>query len=147
MAKIVAKPEVCIGCHLCEIWCVVAHSGSGDVLKAFLFEGPPPPRIVVEERLPLTFALPCRHCAEPDCVFACIAGALSKDPQSGRVRHDESRCVGCYGCVMACPYGAIVVDPHNRRVVKCDLCEGRDLPVCVARCPNGALAYVDEGGA
>ncbi len=147
MGKIVAKPEVCIGCHLCQIWCAVAHSRSRDVLKAFFYEDPPPPRIVVEERLPLTFAFPCRHCAEPDCVFACISGALHKDPQSGHVLHDESRCVGCYSCVMACPYGAIVIDSENRKVVKCDLCEGLDLPMCVARCPNQALAYLAEDGA
>ena len=76
MGKIVAKPEVCIGCHLCEIWCAVAHSKSKEVIKTFLYENPPRPRIVVEERLPLSFALQCRHCPEPDCVFACISGAL-----------------------------------------------------------------------
>ncbi len=139
------KPEVCIGCHLCEIWCTVAHSKSKNILKAFLYEKPKPlPRIIIEERLPLTFALPCRHCLEPDCVFACISGALSKDLETGRVIYDKLKCVGCYSCVMACPYGCITVEPENQKIVKCDLCAELDFPYCVSHCPNEALVYVSD---
>lgn len=85
--RVVSKPEVCIGCHLCEIWCSVAHSKSKDIIKAFLYEQPrPQPRILVEEKLPETYALQCRHCQEPKCVAACIAGALYKD-EEGIVVH------------------------------------------------------------
>jgi carbon-monoxide dehydrogenase iron sulfur subunit len=145
LPRVVVKPEVCIGCHLCEVWCVVAHSKSRDILKAFKYEKERPlPRVLVEENIPLTFAMQCRHCNEPDCVFACISGALYKDQESGKVVHDESRCVGCYSCVMACPYGAIVIDQNNRKITKCDLCEGLDYPMCVKMCPNEALIY-EEG--
>ncbi len=144
MQKIIAKPEVCMGCHLCEIWCKVAHSKSKDIIKAFLHESPPLARIVVEEKLPLTFAIQCRNCEEPDCVFACISGALRKDPKSGRVVYDEERCVGCYSCVMACPYGVIFMDRPRRKIIKCDLCEGLETPMCVEKCPNQALVYLEE---
>ena len=143
MPKVVAKPEVCMGCHLCEIWCVVAHSKSKDIIKAFKYEKKQLPRIIVDENLPEVFAIQCRHCEEPDCVFACISGALYKD-ESGKVVHDESKCVGCLSCVMACPYGGIVVDFESRKVVKCDLCEEIGFPVCVKMCPNEALVY-EEG--
>ncbi len=147
MGRVLVKPEVCIGCHLCEIWCAVAHSRSKNILKAFTSEQPKPlPRVLVEERLPLTFALSCRHCAEPDCVFACISGALYKDRETGRVVHDRARCVGCYSCVMACPYGCVLINEKERRVLKCDLCTGLDFPYCVSHCPNEALVYEEAAG-
>lgn len=147
MGRVLVKPEVCIGCHLCEIWCAVAHSRSKNIIKAFTSEQPKPlPRVIVEERLPLTFAFSCRHCAEPDCVFACISGALYKDRETGRVVHDQARCVGCYSCVMACPYGCILINERERQVLKCDLCTGLDFPYCVSHCPNGALVYEEAAG-
>ncbi|HAG11879.1 MAG TPA: 4Fe-4S ferredoxin [Desulfotomaculum sp.] len=149
MKKILIKPEVCIGCHLCEIWCVVAHSRTKDILKAFLLEKPAAlSRVIVEEPLPVTFALQCRHCSEPDCVFACISGALYKDTISGKVIHDPEKCVGCYSCVLVCPYGGIIIDRENKKVIKCDLCEGFEKPYCVSHCPNEALVYInqEEGG-
>lgn len=145
MRKIVAKPEVCMGCHLCEVWCAVAHSKSKNIIKAFLYEKPRPlPRVIVEERPPVTFAWQCRHCQEPDCVSACISGALFKDPASGRVIHDSSKCVGCYSCVMACPYGSIIINDESREVLKCDLCAGLNYIYCVNHCPNEALVYLEE---
>lgn len=145
MAKILVKPEVCMGCHLCEVWCTVAHSQSKNIIKAFLHEKTKPlPRVVVEERPPVTFPLQCRHCNEPDCVSACISGALYKDPESGRVIHDKNKCVGCYSCVLTCPYGNIFIDNENRKVIKCDLCDGLDAPYCVSHCPNEALVYVSD---
>jgi carbon-monoxide dehydrogenase iron sulfur subunit len=144
LPRIVAKPEVCMGCHLCEVWCAVAHSKSKDIIKAFKFEKKPLPRIVVDENIPETFAIQCRHCDEPDCVFACISGALYKDPETGKVLHDESKCVGCFSCVMACTFGGIVIDFENRKVVKCDLCEELEYPMCVRMCPNEALVF-EEG--
>lgn len=142
--RIIAKPEVCIGCHLCEVWCVVAHSRSKDIIKAFMYEQPrAQPRVRVEEDLPETFALQCRHCDEPKCVAACIAGALYKD-EEGIVIHDEAKCVACYSCIMACPYGAISINPETHKPIKCDLCKGLEYPYCVAKCPNNALEVVVE---
>lgn len=140
--RILAKPEVCMGCHLCEIWCAVAHSKSKDIIKAFMYEEPRPvSRIRVEDRIPVTFAIQCRNCDEPECVAACISGALYKDAD-GNVVHDESKCVGCYSCVMACPYGSVKIDDRTQKVVKCDLCDGD--PQCVKMCPNDALIIVES---
>ena len=145
MGKVVAKPEVCIGCHLCKVWCAVAHSKSKNIIKAFLHEGSKPlPRVMVEEKLPVTFAWQCRHCREPDCVAACISGALTKNPGNGKVEHDKSKCVGCYSCVLTCPYGSIFINEEKREIFKCDLCEGLDTQYCVSHCPNEALVYVEN---
>jgi len=34
LMRIVPKEEVCIGCRLCEIHCIVQHSKSKDIVKA-----------------------------------------------------------------------------------------------------------------
>jgi NAD(P)H-nitrite reductase large subunit/ferredoxin len=84
-------------------------------------------------------ALRCEQCGEPLCVFACKSGALRRDPLTGRVVLDDSRCVGCFMCLMVCPSG-VRPDAARDRVVRCDVCEGRDVPACVTACPTGALA-------
>jgi Fe-S-cluster-containing hydrogenase components 2 len=145
--RIYAKEEVCIGCRLCEVHCVVAHSQYKDnIVKAFK-KAPhrPLPRITVEENRPISFGLQCRHCDDPKCVKSCITGAMQQDPETGIVTNDETRCIGCWTCILACPYGVIKRDFKGRKVAsKCDFCiESGGEPACVKNCPNEAL-YVDE---
>lgn len=144
--RVEAKEEYCIGCKLCEVYCVSAHSNGKSLIKAFKDEGRPLSRIVVEENKPVTFALSCRHCEEPACVEACITGAMAKDEKTGAVIHDAEKCVGCWMCVMVCPFGGIKQDRRHKKIAsKCDLCldNGGD-PACVANCPNNALDVVED---
>jgi len=149
MKRIYANEEVCIGCKLCEIWCVVQHSKSKDIIKAFKHElQKADPKVLVEISKPISFALQCRHCNEPDCVYACISGAMYID-EDGSVQHNADKCVGCCSCIMVCPYGAITISRDAQLkgvkvVSKCDLCPDSDVPACVAHCPNEALVYVEE---
>lgn len=144
MKKIYINEQVCIGCHLCEVYCQAAHSRSKDLVKAFNRETPQPlPSLWVEERKPVCFPVQCRHCADPVCVYACLTGALWRDPDSGIVRVDMDKCIGCWTCILACPFGAIRPETDRGKIVKCDLCEGRDVPVCVTNCPNEALVYAE----
>ena len=147
MKRVYANEAVCAGCRLCEIWCVVAHSTSRDIIKAFNEEFPRAlPRVRVEETGPFSFALQCRHCAEPPCIEACMTGAMHREGPEGPVLHDAERCVGCWMCIMVCPYGAIQPDASRGKIAsKCDLCQGEEEPSCVAHCPNGALVFEDRG--
>jgi len=130
-----------MGCGLCRVYCQVEHSQSKDLIKAFMKETPQPlPRIRVEKKAEVSFALQCRQCTDPWCVYSCLTGAITKDPASGMVSVDAEKCVGCWTCIVACPYGALTRDPSSETAVKCDLCPGRDIPACVAVCPNEALA-------
>jgi len=144
MKSIYIKEQVCIGCHLCEVYCQVAHSQSNDLMKAFKRESPRPlPRLSVEVRSPVFFAMQCRHCTDPPCVYACLTGALHRDAESGIVTVDEERCIGCWTCILVCPFGAIRQDTQRGRIAKCDFCPEHAVPVCVANCPNEALVYVE----
>jgi len=147
MKRIVAHEEFCIGCRLCEIHCLVQHSKSKKIIKAFRSErGAVTPRLQVEQSGYVSFALQCRHCDEAPCIEACMTGAMHRDPKTGAVLCDEDRCVGCWMCIMVCPVGAINRGGELKIASKCDLCMGAETPACVANCPNEAIVYeeIDE---
>lgn len=144
MKKVFAREELCLNCKLCEVYCRTAHSKSKDVVKAHLREDPvPESRITVQGDNMLSIAVNCRLCDEPACVEACITGAMQKDPVTGTVTCDESRCIGCMTCMTVCGFGVI---KSGKFAVKCDLCQGEDMPACVKNCPNNALVYMEAGG-
>ena len=148
LKNIYIREEVCIGCGLCEVYCQTEHSRSKNILKAFKRETPRPlPRIHVERKAEVCFAIQCRHCTEPWCVYSCLTGAMQRDPISGVVTIDEDRCIGCWTCLLACPYGALLRDQERKVTAKCDLCPEHEVPVCVANCPNEALVLRMDGEA
>jgi carbon-monoxide dehydrogenase iron sulfur subunit len=137
--------DLCMGCGLCEVHCLVEHSRTRDVVKAYLRERPLPlARLRVERRDHLFLPVQCRHCPEPLCVYSCLTGALYRDPTTGEVHVDEARCAGCWTCILACPYGAIRRDLQRGIIAKCDLCPDRSPPACVVACPNEAILYTEE---
>jgi anaerobic carbon-monoxide dehydrogenase iron sulfur subunit len=146
MLRIKALPDVCIGCGLCRVWCKVEHSESKNVHKAFKpAAGETVSCVELEEEGCESFAVQCRHCDEPLCVYGCITGAMQKDPETGVVSVDESKCVGCWTCVLMCPNGAVKRDRRGKKVaLKCDMCAKRGFPSCVEHCPNDALVLEEE---
>ena len=101
------------------------------------------PRIKIEERDNISFAVSCRHCEEPLCVKGCIYGALSR--VGGVISIDTDKCVGCYTCILSCPYGALSTSTSGA-VQKCELCvkNADGTPRCVAGCPNKAIVFEER---
>ncbi len=85
----------------------------------------------------------CQHCDEAPCIQACLTGALARDPLSSLVTVDKERCIGCGTCLLVCPLGVMRLDTGQNKMVKCDLCQGEEIPACVANCPNEALVCVE----
>jgi len=144
MNRVYANEEVCVGCRLCEVHCLVEHSASRDLIKAFKRERPRAlARIRVQADGDRFLALQCRHCPDPPCVRACLTGALYRHPVTGAVYVDADKCSGCWTCMLFCPFGAISRDVARGVIAKCDLCPDRLVPACVANCPNEALIFTN----
>lgn len=141
MKRIYVNEQWCLGCHLCEYECAFANSGLLDMTKA-LKGNKIYPRIHIEDDDSIHFAVNCRQCTNPICVYSCISGALSKG-EDGIVRIDKNKCVGCLTCVLVCPYGAVMPAPDGHAAMKCALCTDNLMgdPNCVKNCPNGAIVY------
>jgi carbon-monoxide dehydrogenase iron sulfur subunit len=141
------EQEKCDGCKNCTIACMQAHRETpGTVYDLDLLDPKNEARhVIVSNGKGGYFPIFCRHCAVPDCVGACMSGALGKDPATGHVQYDEKRCGACFMCVMSCPYGNIKPDkPTRRKIVKCDFCiNDNEDPNCVRNCPRKAI-YVKE---
>ena len=146
--RIIIREEYCMGCRLCEVYCITQHSKSKDIIKCYRGEEPRPvSRIYFEEKGPISFALQCRHCDDAPCLYACLTGAMYKDKKTGRILHNADKCVGCWMCIMVCPYGVIRPDFEKKKIAsKCDLCLEAEFPACVEHCPNEAIILVDEEG-
>ncbi len=144
MKRVYVNEEWCLGCHLCEYNCAFANSGMRDMAAA-LKDKKIFPRIHVEESDKITFAVSCRHCADPICVKSCIAGAISKE--NGVVKINREKCVGCFTCILVCPYGALAPG-ENGTMQKCELCLQNSCgePACVKGCPNRAIVYEERSG-
>ena len=95
--RIVINEEYCMGCRVCEVYCITQHSASKNILKAYTGEYPrPASAIVFEQKDHISFALQCRNCEEPPCVEACLTGAMYLDDEKGYVLHNRDTCVGCW---------------------------------------------------
>ncbi len=138
MKKVYFDSRKCLGCHSCEFVCAVEHSVSKSPAEAILEEKRPVPRRRVSLAEGMCLTLACRHCTPAACVEACIAGAMTKDLETGEVTCNTDKCVGCWMCVMVCRFGA--VKPGQIYAIKCDMCPDReDSYACVEACPTGAL--------
>ena len=133
----IVDPEKCTGCRNCELVCSVKHNGASSPALARI-------HIVKWENENPYMPMRCQHCDDAPCVRACLTGALSRDLETGVVTVDEERCIGCGTCMLVCPVGVLQLDKKQKKMLKCDLCQGEEIPACVANCPNEALAYVDE---
>jgi len=61
------------------------------------------------------------------------------------VKVDYDICIGCRACVSVCPFGAMSFNSTDKKVFKCDLCDGD--PQCVRFCEVNAIEYVDADDA
>lgn len=141
--EVLIKPEFCVGCKSCEIACAIEHSVSKTLFGALAEKPSPRKRVYACEWEGRKFPLNCRHCEEPFCARVCPTGALSKDPETGIVSHQSSKCIGCGMCELACPFGVIGRQALGSIIVKCDRCPDLEVPACVTACPTGALVFTE----
>lgn len=161
----------CIGCHTCSVACKQINNVPSDIWwNRVLTVGGENldtasgtfPNVKMEF-LPVS----CQHCENPACVKVCPVGATYKDPETGIVRQDYDKCIGCRMCMSACPYtgvrsfnwkepvyaldfptGDADVPAHQGHTVeKCTFCYQRtsqgETPACMELCPGRARYWGD----
>lgn len=162
----------CIGCHACSISCKLSNNlPNGTWWNRVLTEGGDAidcasgtyPNVTCQSYFPVA----CQHCDNPACEKVCPVGATYKDPETGVVRQDYDKCIGCRMCMGACPYTGVrsfnweepkfhiehrIGDPeapeHQAHTVeKCTMCvqriAGGEEPRCVEVCVGRARFWGD----
>ncbi|MCI8957678.1 4Fe-4S dicluster domain-containing protein [uncultured Bacteroides sp.] len=147
MKRILIEYEKCDGCKNCSAACMQAHRKTpGTIYDLDLTDPEHESRNrILKDAHGHYRPIFCRHCDEPECVKSCMSGALCKDPDSGHVFYDETRCGSCFMCVMNCPFGVLKPDTMtSSKVIKCDFCvNAGGEPSCVKSCPKKAI-HVEE---
>lgn len=167
----VIDTTMCIGCNACAVSCKVANNLPAETWWNRVYtEGGSHLDTAAGEYPNNTMSwLPvsCQHCENPACVKVCPVGATFKDPETGVVRQDYDKCIGCRMCMSACPFtgvrsfnwdepvfyldfavGDIDAPRHQKHTVeKCTFCyqrtsQGKD-PACMELCPGRARFWGD----
>ena len=161
----------CIGCFTCAVACKGENNlPNGIWWNRILTEGGEDmdtPAGVYPNLKMTHYPLACQHCGNPLCVKSCPVGATYKDEDTGVVRQDYDKCIGCRMCMAACPYTGVrsfnweepryyvdfpCGDPdapaHQKHAVeKCTLCWHRLAkglePSCIEACPGRARYFGD----
>jgi len=136
----------CIGCYTCVVACKDWHNvppGPASWRRVITIEKGKYPIISVA-----FLSTSCFHCAEPPCMTACPANAITKRKEDGIVTVDRELCLGKHKCGMACkdacPYDAPQFeDEVDAKMEMCNLCLDRWVetkkPICINSCPTRAL--------
>lgn len=161
----------CIGCHTCSVACRIENNLPQGIWwnRALTVGGEDmdTPEGVFPHVKMSYLTLACQHCDNPACVKVCPVGATYQDPETGVVRQDYDKCIGCRMCMAACPYTGVRsfnweepkyaigmdlgdgdVPTHQKHVVeKCTMCWHRiardETPACVKVCPERARFWGD----
>jgi Fe-S-cluster-containing hydrogenase component 2 len=128
--------EKCTGCRLCELVCAVKHDGISNPTRSRI-------KVMKWEAEGLYVPMSCQQCQDAPCMQGCPVNAISQNEAQDRVEVDYDVCIGCRTCVSVCPFGAMSFNHIDRKVIKCDLCDGD--PQCVRFCDVKAVDYVAAG--
>jgi anaerobic dimethyl sulfoxide reductase subunit B len=145
--------NLCTGCDVCIVACKNWHDvppGPASWRRVTTIEKGTYPDVFLA-----FLATSCYHCANPACITACPANAITKRQTDGVVVVDRDSCIGkdAWGfCKEACPYDAPQFGAENdARMQICNFCYDDRLlkgkpPICVAACPMRALDFgpIDE---
>ena len=132
--------DKCVGCEACNAACMVENNWAINPRTIFIYNAGALPGLTV-----INLSLACNHCEKAVCLEGCPAGAYYREPVTGAVVIDETKCIGCRYCQWNCPYDAPKYDQVKRVTGKCNLCYPRLkdglMPACSIACPTGALEY------
>jgi Fe-S-cluster-containing dehydrogenase component len=135
MEKIlIIDQEKCTGCRNCELVCSVKHTGASNPTRTRI-------NVIKWENEGFYLPMVCQQCETPACLVVCPKEAISRDNKLGCVKVDYETCIGCRMCMNACPFGGMGFDYKEKKVIKCELCDGD--PICVKFCHPEAIKFIN----
>lgn len=134
MKVIDINSDKCIGCMACVLACSLAKTKAFSYKNAVM-------KIVKDEPIELCQIYSCSNCTNIKCIEACPFDAISMSESYGIPLIDYDKCTSCGLCAKSCNYGIIRIQAENRKVYKCDFCDGS--PACALSCIPGAIKVID----
>ncbi|WIV66675.1 4Fe-4S dicluster domain-containing protein [Natrialbaceae archaeon AArc-T1-2] len=153
-ARVIPNWESCIDCGACEVACQRTWDlppESDRIQVVALAHG--------DRENEANKPMQCYNCRDAPCIDVCPTEALHYS-ESGTVRVDAGRCIGCHYCGVGCPFGAPqypdgeVPEAEESQPLgaksdglmdKCTTCEPRQEaglePACSSECPTDALLF------
>jgi Fe-S-cluster-containing dehydrogenase component/DMSO reductase anchor subunit len=135
----------CVACGACRAACILENGWTFSPRMIYTANKEALPGIPV-----VHLSLACNHCNNAVCMDGCPAKAYHRDPDTGAVELDDSKCLGCRYCSWNCPYDAPKYLVSEKVIGKCNLCHQRLAerltPACSSACPTGALNYGEIDG-
>ncbi len=134
---LIYHPDRCTGCRYCEVICSFLHFGAINFQKSHIHAFFDQERREFENRV-------CFHCENPVCAASCPVEAITKAEDTGWVKINPMKCVGCKNCVYACPLSIPWFDENHKVSAKCDFCDPvrKGKPACAEFCSPRALEVV-----
>ena len=136
----------CIGCTACMNACAQTNYGdvmaSGKPIHGRVMPGNIQKIVMDGNRRPFQIMSQCQQCTDAPCIKACPFGANYRDPETGQVKIDPKRCMGCNYCITACPYA-----PCAGRTACCTAaCAGCMASTSRAACKPATICFCDMAG-
>jgi Fe-S-cluster-containing dehydrogenase component/DMSO reductase anchor subunit len=130
----------CVGCRACSAACLLENKWPFTAREVYTFNSAVKPGFPV-----VNISLACNHCKTAICLEGCPASAFFREPLTGSVIVDESKCIGCRYCQWNCPYDAPKYHFPEKIIGKCNFCytqlQEDMIPACAEACPTGALSF------
>lgn len=124
--RIIVDIDKCNGCRACELACSAFHAK-----PRYSSMNPARSRIQVVIDMLNDEYVPIR------------AAEYSKAGCKGRSSYkiNDKEYSECSFCGTVCPERDLFKDPDSGLPMRCDMCEGEEVPLCVQACPRECLTY------